>query len=51
MNRLDHYLKHERVYVLLMLSAFLGVETTINATSLWMDAVSNADPTPACQPL
>ena len=47
MNRLDHYLEHERVYVFLMLSAFLGVETTINATSLWMDAVSNADPTPA----
>jgi hypothetical protein len=47
MNRLDHYLKHERVYVFLMLLSFLGAETTINATTLWMEAVSGADPTPA----
>lgn len=46
MNRLEHYLNHERVYVFLMLFAFLGVETSINATSLLMEAVNEGDPAP-----
>ena len=47
MGRLDHYLKYERWYVFAMLFAFLAVETSINATSLLMNAAREGDMTPA----
>lgn len=47
MSKLEHYLGHERFYVFLMLFCFLGVETSINASSLLMEAASEGDPTPA----
>lgn len=46
MNRLEHYLRHERLYVLIMLFCFLGMETTINASSLLMEAVDEGSSTP-----
>jgi hypothetical protein len=45
-SRLEHYLEHEHIYVFVMLAAFLAVETTINASSLLMEAVSEGDNTP-----
>lgn len=47
MSGLDHYLKRERWYVFAMLFVFLVVETSINATSLWMEAAREGDTTPA----
>lgn len=46
MNRLEHYLRHERFYVFAMLFCFVGVETTINASSLLMEAVSEGNSSP-----
>lgn len=46
MNGLTHYLKHERLYVLALLFIFLMVQTSINATSLLMEAVNEGDLTP-----
>lgn len=46
MNRLEHYLKHERLYVFVMLFCFLGVETSINASSLLMEAVNDGNTRP-----
>ena len=46
MNRLEHYLRHERLFVVAMLFCFLGVETTINASSLLMEAVNEGNSRP-----
>lgn len=46
MSRLDHYLKHERLYVFAMLFCFLAMETSINASSLLMEAMNNGNPSP-----
>ena len=46
MSKLEHYLGHERFYVFVMLFCFLGVETSINASSLLMEAVNEGDSTP-----
>lgn len=46
MSKREHYLKHERIYIFAMLFCFLGVETTINASSLLMEAANEGDPTP-----
>lgn len=46
MSKLEHYLQHERLYVFVMLFCFLGVETSINASSLLMEAINEGDPTP-----
>ena len=46
-SRLEHYLEHERIYVLVMLAAFLFVETTINSSSLLMESVNEGDSAPA----
>ena len=46
MNRLEHYLRHERLYVFAMLFCFLGVETTINASSLLMEAMNEGNTRP-----
>lgn len=46
MNRLNHYLRHERIYIFAMLFCFLGVETTINASSLLMEAVNEGNTRP-----
>lgn len=47
MSRLEHYLKHERFYVFAMLFCFLLIQTSINASSLLMEALNEGDPTPA----
>lgn len=46
MSKLEHYLGHERIYIFVMLFCFLGVETSINASSLLMEAMNEGDPTP-----
>ena len=47
MSRLDHYLERERWYVFAMLLVFVAVETSINATSLLMEATREGDTTPS----
>ncbi len=46
MSGLEHYLRHERFYVFVMLFCFLGVETTINASSLLMEASNEGSARP-----
>lgn len=46
MNRLEHYLRHERFFVFAMLFCFIAVETTINSSSLLMEAVNEGNPRP-----
>lgn len=47
MSGVAHYLKHERVYVVVMLLCFLFVESSINATTIIMEWSKDGVTTPA----
>ncbi|MCW8925373.1 MAG: LytTR family transcriptional regulator [Xanthomonadales bacterium] len=47
MGGINHYLKYERTYIVLMLFAFLLIENSINATTIIMEWVENGVTTPA----
>lgn len=50
MSGLNHYLKHERAYVVLMWCVFLFFETTINATTILMEWIEDGVARPAWVP-
>ncbi len=50
MRGIDHYFRHERFYVLLIVACFMFIETSINATSIIMEAREEGENLPILIP-